>query len=95
MPQPTILDRTINFLSRIRVDESAELLNELQTIKLMSLNESGVINLKLSALKNARAHASKVYTALEELDCVDDALALVSMISREIADVERAEASSH
>lgn len=85
----TILDRAINVLTRINFQEAQDVLNELRSLKLGSMHESGVQQMKVSVLKAAHGSASKAYQAIEGLDEADDLLALVALINREVAEASQ------
>jgi hypothetical protein len=88
---PTVLDRTIDVLSRIQFPEAQECKEELQKIKLMSMSRGGIAALRVSILKDAAIPAGKALAALEGYDVAEDAMALFQLIQQDLIGAQQEE----
>jgi rRNA maturation endonuclease Nob1 len=87
----TILDKAIDVLTKINFPEAQEVLNELRTLKMASMSESNVQQMKVQVYKAAQKNASAAYQALEGLDEADALLALVALLNKEVIQANQAD----
>lgn len=85
--QAPLLDRIIDLLSKINLQESIDLRRELEVRSRLNPHAEDITQLRLLVLKNAFKNQSEAVKAMEHLGLVEEAMAFAAILRNEVTEV--------